>query len=314
MGLPLKTFAIKMKKLVPILFAVLMIIPSACVKDDLDACAGILRVYFSYIYGGTNEFYSTVNTNVHLGFYHRQSNNKYREVEIDRSSIGINSPWMFEKVWEDQDSVTLISWTHDDRLEYITDEHSGPEQSYVRLKRITESGGICSPVEDLFYGKAIFDAGLRINRNDVTIQHERAVCRMRVTLIPKTVQKTSDLSYNAPDLNDYTFHIFGTLDRINYNNETSGEDIVLSPKPYYNEADGNITTKWFGAFSSPEGTYLKVNVYHKGVKVASFDCSEIQLASIPGRTIDICIDGKYISPEIKVLVNGWEWKPVINDM
>ena len=307
-----------MKKLVPILFAALMILPSACVKDDLDACSGFLHVYFSYIYGSTNEFYSTVNTNVHLGFYHQGEEGKYRELEIDRNSIGIDTPWRMAKTPDDRNEVTLISWTHDDRVEYHTDEHSPAEQSYVRLKEITEGSGICLPVDDLLYGNTTFDTGLRINRSDVTVPYTRAVCRVRITMIPKTVQdknrgaQTRDDSY-IPGPDDYTFHLLGTRNRIDYNNITGGERITLSPSVFYDETTGNVRTSWFGAFSSL-GEYLKVNVYIKDKQVAAFDCAPLELASVPGNYIDLVIDGHYIRPLMEVYVNGWRVSLVESDM
>lgn len=62
-----------MKKLILILISALLVLPTSCVKDDLDACAGLLHLYFSYIYRETNEFYSTVNTDVHVNYYYKES-------------------------------------------------------------------------------------------------------------------------------------------------------------------------------------------------------------------------------------------------
>lgn len=321
-----------MKRLIPILFAALLMIPSACVKDDLDACAGYLHVYFSYIYGGTNQFFSTVNTNVHLSFYHGQGEDKYREVEIGRSSIGMDTPWLHQKTPEDQNDLTLISWTHDDRLEYHTDEHTLPGESYVRLKETTEGSGICSPVKELLYGRQEFDALNRVYRNDVTLPYLRAVCRVRITMIPKTVQgegglddtraatgsdangaTTRDASFIPQKPDDYIFHLLGTRNQIDYNNITGGERIILSPDVFYDESTGNVRTDWFGAFSSL-GEYLKVNIYVKDEHVASFDCAPLELASVPGHYIDLVIDGRYVRPLMEVRVNGWRVALVESDM
>ena len=95
-----------MKKLLPILFAALLML-SSCIQDELDACAGRLHIYFSYIYGQTNQFYETAKTDVHLNYYYKESGDKFRETTIERASIGINNPYVREKQREDKDSITL---------------------------------------------------------------------------------------------------------------------------------------------------------------------------------------------------------------
>ena len=54
-----------MKKLLPILLGVTLLLNS-CIKDDMDACAGYMHIYFSYIYGGANRFFETVSTPTQL--------------------------------------------------------------------------------------------------------------------------------------------------------------------------------------------------------------------------------------------------------
>lgn len=311
-----------MKKLTPILLAALLML-SSCIKDELDACAGLLHIYFSYIYGQTNQFYTTAETDVHLNYYYKESGEKYRETVIDRSSISIDRPYIKEKQREDRDSITLIAWTHDDRVEYVDDAITPMGTGYVHLKEITPGSGICNPVDDLLYGQASFHAGEHVERRDVTIPFVRAVCRVRITMIPQTVQSrhagtnTNGQSTYAPVIvphpDDYTFHLMGTRNKIDYNNITSGEEIILQPKAYYDEKDGNVKTPWFGAFSSME-EYLKVNVYIKDAPVATFDCAPIELASTPGDYIDLVIDGKYIRPQMSIRVNGWRVATVESSM
>lgn len=305
-----------MKKLTPILFAVLLML-SSCIKDNLDACAGLLHIYFSYIYGQTNQFYSTAKTDVYLNYYYKESGTKYRETVIDRASIDIDRPYIREKQREDKDSITLVAWTHDDRVEYVDATTTPMGIGYVHLKEITPGSGICNPVEDLLYGQATFHAGDHVERRDVTIPFVRAVCRVRITMIPQTVQNgnadietgrrggTTYAPVIVPHADDYTFHLLGTRNKIDYNNVTSGEAITLQPKAYYDEKDGNVKTPWFGAFSSLE-EYLKVNVYIKEAPVATFDCAPIELASTPGDYIDLVIDGHYIRPQMSIMVNGWK--------
>lgn len=313
-----------MKKLVPILISVLLILPTSCIKDDLDACAGILHLYFSYIYRGTNEFFSTVKTDVHVGYYYKDSGEKYREITVERSSIDINTHYTFEKTLQEHDSVTLVAWTHDDRVEYVEPSGTPQGQGYVHLKEITEGSGVCLPVDDLLYGTFTFDAGERTRRSDVILPFVRAVCRVRITMIPETVQGGGgDITVNPassarasvviPHAEDYTFHLEGTRNRIDYNNITGGEEIVLAPKAYYDEKTGNVSTNWFGAFSSLE-EYLNVNVFIKKEQVASFDCAPILLASTPGDYIDLVIDGRYIRPMLSVKVNGWRLATVESSM
>ena len=292
-----------MKKLTPILLAVLLML-SSCIKDELDACAGLLHIYFSYIYSQTNQFYETAKTDVHLNYYYKESGKKYRETVIERASIDIDRPYIKEKQREDRDSITLVAWTHDDRVEYVDAANSPMGVGYVQLKETTPGSGICDPVDDLLYGQISFDAGTHVERRDVTLPFVRAVCRVRITMIPKTVQGgDADISI-IPHAGDYTFHLKGTRNRIDYNNITSGEEIILQPKAYYDESDGKVKTSWFGAFSSLE-EYLKVDVYIREHKVAAFDCAPIELASTPGDYIDLVIDGRYVRPQMSVKVHGW---------
>lgn len=312
-----------MKKLILILITALLVLPASCIKDDLDACAGLLHLYFSYIYRETNEFYSTVNTDVHVNYYYKESGERYRETTVERASIDINTPYLWEKTLQEHDSITLVSWTHDERVDYVEPSGTPKGEGYVHLKEITEGSGICLPVDDLLYGTVSFDAGMRTQRNDVTIPFVRAVCRVRITMIPETVQDGSgDITVNGgstragiviPHAGDYTFHLLGTRNKIDYNNITSGEEITLAPKAYYDEKTGNVTTNWFGAFSSLE-EYLNVNVFIKKDQVAKFDCAPIQLASTPGDYIDLVIDGRYTRPVLSVRVNGWRLAKVESSM
>lgn len=310
-----------MKKLFPILLAFLLMF-SSCIKDELDACAGLLHIYFSYIYGETNQFYTTAKTDVHLNYYYKESGAKYRETVIERASIDIDRPYIREKERDDKDSITLLAWTHDECVEYVDDPTTPMGDGYVHLKEITPGSGICNPVDDLLYGQVSFHAGTHIERKDITIPFVRAVCRVRITMIPQTVQD-GDASVNTrhttyaetvlPHVDDYTFHLLGTRNKIDYNNVTSGEEIILKPKAYYDEKDGNVKTPWFGAFSSLE-KYLQVNVYIGEKQVATFDCAPIQLTSTPGDYIDLVIDGHYTRPLMTVKVNGWKLAVVESEM
>ncbi|MEB3373935.1 hypothetical protein SFC43_13810 [Bacteroides sp. CR5/BHMF/2] len=85
-----------MKKLFPILLLAILLMLSSCIKDELDACAGRLHIYFSYIYGQTNQFYETAKTDVHLNYYYKESGEKYRETLIERASIDIDKPYVKE--------------------------------------------------------------------------------------------------------------------------------------------------------------------------------------------------------------------------
>lgn len=309
-----------MKKLFPILLSILLML-SSCIKDELDACAGRLHIYFSYIYGGSNQFFDTAKTDVHLNYYYKESGSKYREELIERASIDIDKPYIKEKQREDKDSITLIAWTHDDRVEYVDNTLTPMGAGYVRLKEITPGSGICHPVDDLLYGQVSFHAGTHIERKDISIPFVRAVCRVRITMIPQTVQDGNPEMEGqrerkpvvVPEPNDYTFHLTGTRNTIDYNNVTSGENIILKPKAYYDEKTGNVMTPWFGAFSSLE-EYLKVNVFIKEEQVATFDCAPIQLSSTPGDYIDLVIDGHYIRPQMSIKVNGWKVATVESSM
>lgn len=312
-----------MKKLTPILLAAVLML-SSCIKDELDACAGLLHIYFSYIYGQTNQFYETAKTDVHLNYYYKESGEKYRETLIDRSSISIDQPYIKEKQREDRDSITLIAWTHDDRVEYVDAADTPMGVGYVQLKETTPGSGICDPVDDLLYGQTSFHAGDHVERRDITIPFVRAVCRVRITMIPQTVQNgDADIDVNGragtyapviiPHADDYTFHLMGTRNKIDYNNITSGEEIILQPKAYYDESDGNVKTPWFGAFSSLE-EYLKVDVYIREQQVAKFDCAPIRLASTPGDYVDLVIDGRYVRPQMSLIVYGWKVATVESSM
>lgn len=315
-----------MKKLILILFSALtLLLPAACIKDDISNCAGLLHLYFSYIYRDANEFYGTVSTDVHVNYYHLRTGERYRESLVPRNTIDIDVPHLWEKTPLDQDSVTLVAWTHQEQLEYVEPEGTPVGQGYVHLKENTEGSGICYPVEDLLYGTISFDAKERTNRNDVTLPFVRAVCRVRITMLPETVQgseeevkpgeedKPDTRAPLIPHAEDYLFHLLGTRNKIDYNNITFGDPITLALKAHYEENTGNVTTNWFGAFSSLD-EYIKVNVYIRDELVASFDCAPIRLTSTPGDFIDLIIDGHYVSPRMDIKVNGWKIATVESTM
>lgn len=298
-----------MKRLFSILLLPLLLL-SSCVYDEMESCSGVMHFYFNYTTGGMNRYFETVKTDTYIDFY--KNGSKYRERTIGLADIGLTTPLRIPKELADVGPIQLISWTHDDRIDYVKSPQTPIGEGYVHLKEITPGSGICRPVDDLFYGYTTFDAGDRFQANDITIPYVRAVCRIRVTMIPQTVQVGDDdndatrAPIVIPNVDDYTFHIMDTYNQIDENNVTGGEEIILSPDCYYDETSGNIRTNWFGAFSSKE-KFLNVTVYIKKEKVASFDCEPIGVASKPGNNVDLVIDGygPVTKPHLKVTVNGW---------
>lgn len=67
-------------------------------------------------------------------------------------------------------------------------------------------------------------------------------------------------------------------------------------------------------FFSSEGKFLKVDVFIRDEKVASFDCAPIELTSVPGNYIDLVIDGHYVKPVMQVRVNGWKVAAIESNM
>lgn len=312
-----------MKKALPILTLFCLLALGSCIKDDIDNCSGKMHFHFSYIYGGVNRFFDMVKSDMELHFYHVGQTTKYRNMTVPRNSIGLQQALILEKTPVDIDSLELISWSTDPAIEYVTTPNTPIGEGYVRLKEITEGSGICRPVDDLFYGRVKFDADDRFQRNDVTIPYMRAVCRIRVTMIPQTVEingggmiegKTTRTPGLVPNPGDYTFHISGTLSTIDDNNNVGGDEVLLSPECYYDETTGNVMTNWFGAFPSRQEEYLKVNVYIREEPVASFDCAPVQIASTAGDYVDLVIDGQYIKPVMEVRVNGWKKATVTSNM
>lgn len=100
------------------------------------------------------------------------------------------------------------------------------------------------PVDDLLYGRIAIDAGLRENRNIVTIPFVRAVCRTRITMIPQTVEDqvveeggtTRAASSIIPSPEDFKFHLYGTRSGVDYNNKANADEVVLEPQCYYEES------------------------------------------------------------------------------
>lgn len=295
------------------LFLLAMLTLSSCVRDDIEACAGTVHLYFSYIYGGTNRFFETVTTPTHINFY--KADRRYREVEVSAGEIGLTNPYRFLKTYEDTDEIELVSWTTDDALDYVDAPDTPLGQGYVRLKEITDGSGICYPVNDLLYGRVVLDAGPRLQGGNFTIPYVRAVCRTRITMIPPTVEDNgapfsraaSTIVPGGPE--DYVFHLHGTRSGADYNNTANLDEVVLQPKCYFDENSANVTTRWFGSFSS-EGKFLKVDVKIGGEEVAHFDCEPISLTSVPGNYVDLIIDGRYVKPIMEVRVNGWKLKVI----
>lgn len=300
-----------MKRLIPILLSMLMF--TSCIKDDIDACAGKMHFYFNYIYGGRNRFFEMETTDLNMHFYKNGSSVKYRQMTIDRSTIDIQKPLLMDKTPEDTDSLELVLWSTDDRLDYVNTPETPLGEGYVHLKEITAGSGICRPVDDLFYAREKIDAGERGKRLDQNIYFKRAVSRIRITMIPKTVQTDGSTPSIIPHPEDYTFHLVNTRNVIDDNNITKGDKIILQPECYYDEKSGNVMTNWFGAFSSM-GEYLYVDVYIRERHVASFDCEPIKVESVPGDYVDLKIDGKQVRPQLSVIVNGWDLAPIYSNM
>lgn len=304
-----------MKRIVPILTGLcLLALASSCIKDSLENCPGKMHFYFSFLYGGVNRFFDMEKTDLSMHFYRHGSNLKYREMNVDRSSIGIRTPLTIEKTPADADSLEVVLWSRDERVDYVGSSDTPFGEGRLHLKEMTAGSGICRPVDDLFYGRLKFDAGDRFRRIDRTVPFVRAVSRIRITMIPQTVEDQSEGSGTVvPRPDDYVFHLLNTRNEINDHNITGGDKIILQPGCYYDEASGNVKTDWFGAFSS-NGEYLYVEVFIREHKVATFDCAPIKLASIPGDNIDLTIDGHYVSPVMEVRVNGWKVAILKNEL
>lgn len=295
-----------MKRIVPILTGLCLLALASCIKDDIENCAGKMHFYFSFLYGGVNRFFDMEKTDLSMQFYRHGNDMQYREMNVDRSSIDIQKPLTIEKTPDDTDSLEVVLWSRDGKTEHIDTPRTPLGEGYLHLKEMTAGSGICRPADDLFYGRLKFDAGDRYKRIDQTVPFVRAVCRIRITMIPQTVEGQSEGSGTiVPRPDDYVFHLMNTRNEINDNNITGGEKIILQPDCYYDAASGNVKTDWFGAFSS-NGEYLYVEVFIRDHKVATFDCAPIKLASVPGDNIDLIIDGHYVNPVMQVKVNGWK--------
>ena len=300
-----------MRKLLSILFCLLAL--SSCIKDDISTCAGMMYFHFSYMYGGTNSFFEMEKADLTAHFYKVGNATKYRELNVNREEISLRQPFSVEKTPEDIDSLEFVSWSQDEQLDYIGAPETPLGEGYVHLKEISDGSGICRPVEDLFYGRTKFDAKDRYQRNDITVPYVRAVCRIRITMIPRTINRP-DGTPVIPEPEDYVFHVMGTRNKIDDNNITGGENIILQPECHYDQTSGNVVADWFGAFGSPEGEYLKLHVYIREKEVASFDFTYNEIAAVPGHFLDLEIDGRYINPIMDVYVNGWKTAVIVSNM
>ena len=242
-----------MRKNLLVLFCLLAF--SSCIKDDISTCAGWIHFHFSFMYGGINRFYDMEHADLTAHFYKVGSSIKYRELNVNRATINLENPFSIEKNLDDTDSLEFISWSLDERIDYVNTPETPVGEGYVRLKEITVGSGICRPVDDLFYGRVKFDAAERTRRTDVIVPYVRAVCRVKVTMIPQTITQGGATEVNdfvVPRPEDYVFHLLGTRNEIDDNNRTGGEEIILQPDCYYDETSGNVVTNWFGAFGSAE--------------------------------------------------------------
>lgn len=301
-----------MKKTLPILICLLVL--SSCVKDDISNCAGMMRFHFRFMYGSTNRFFDMEKTDLTAHFYQSGKPFRYRELDVNRAEIKPDRPLTIEKMPDDNGSLEFVSWSKDPAANYINTPGTPMGKGYVLLKEITDGSGICRPVDDLFYGRREFEINDRMRSDDITVDYVRAVCRVRITLIPSTISDGAENPGGMPNPDDYTFQLLGTRNIIDDNNITSGEEITLEPLCYYDGVSGNIVTDWFGAFASAEDQYLKVGVYLRGRQVAFFDCTKAEIASIPGNYIDLIIDRTFVFTQMAVLVNGWKVASITTNM
>lgn len=304
-----------MRKTLSILICLLAF--SSCIKDDISNCAGLMHFHFSFMYGGINRFFDMEKADLTAHFYKVGSTTKYREININREEIGPQNPLILEKGLNDVDSLEFISWSQDEQIDYVSTPETPMGEGFVQLKEITAGSGICRPVDDLFYGRVKFDAKDHFQRNDIIVPYVRAVCRVRITMIPQTVTQSAVTKADGnivPRPEDYVFHLMGTRSEISDNNITGGKKIILQPDCYYDETTGNVVTNWFGAFGSEDKEYLKVQVYIREKPVAKFDCAPIEISSVPGDYVDLVIDGHYTTPVMEVSVNGWKIANVVSKM
>ena len=279
---------------------------SGCVYDDISGCPAYADFYCCYLSANKNTFYEEMREDMCMHFY--QSSSHYRTEDVMAGSHDLRRPVHIQKSFAEGDLETVI-WSCDDALDYDTvPGEKILEESTVRLKEITEGSGICRPATDLFYSRVAFTS-VRKEDSRVDLDFTRPVCRIRVSLIPVTIQTREG---GLPQQNDYTFRLYGTYGSLRYTDgATCGNPVVLSPDIKFDEQTGDIKTDWFCAFGStsadtPEITnYLKVEVLRGSTVVATFDCAPLELSSEPGRYIDLVIDGKYVRPKMTVYVNSW---------
>lgn len=295
-----------MKNPLPLLFALLCLLCS-CIKDETDNCPERVTFGFSYQYGGSNQFFEWVKTDVTLHFF--QDGISYREEQVPIGRISADTPLRLDK--REEGSVSVVGWSHDDAIDYVRGTGLDAGEQYVRLREITPGSGLCHPVDDLYFGSVTYDSQWMMDTR-VTIPFVRAVCRVKITMIPQSMQDVPAGDVNAT-LTGYAFLLKGTVDRLNFLNESLGEKVTLTPDLYYNEETRCLETPWFGAFSSIE-EYLKVEVKRNEEEVARFDCTPIQVASVPGNHVDLVIDGRYVRPTMEVRVNGWRVAVIESEM
>lgn len=302
-----------MKRILPILTGLCLLALVSCIKDDIDNCPGKMHFYFSFIYGGVNRFFDMEKTDLSMRFYKADSGLRCREMNVDRSGIDIQKPLTIEKTPDDTGTLETVLWSRDGMIDHVGGSDTPLGEGCLHLKEMTAGSGICRPVDDLFYGRLKFDAGDRYKRVDRTVPFVRAVCRIRITMIPQTVEGGSEGAGIVPRPEDYVFHLLNTRNEINDNNITGGEKIILQPDCSYDETSGNVKTGWFGAFSSLD-EYLYVEIFIRDRKVATFDCAPIRLKSVPGDYIDLVIDAGYTNPVMEVRVNGWKVATIKSDL
>lgn len=303
----------------------------SCVKDDIENCPSVADFYFVYMRASKNSFDTEVKSDLSLYLYKEQADN-FRKEEVIKDEV-TEHPLQLQKTVR-KGLIDVVSWSHDPAVEYVSQpdpsvsvrQEAATIGGYVQLKSISTRGGlrVCRPVDDLFYGRTNFETD-RYTHSKIIVPHTRAVCRIVIELIPSSVQNQTRASLPEGNPGDYQFLLYGTGNRLDFDNQPCGEEVILDPPTYFNETSRRIVTNWFGAFPLAKiktdsdtdvetKQYMSVDIYRKGIKVASFDCAPLELEAKAEKYYELIIDGKYSRPELSIYVNGWKLATVVSNM
>ena len=279
----------------------LLLLPAACVREDVDGClqyALDMRV----VDGEGNDLTgSGILEKAEVYLFNR--NGFVRMVPT-----GISSGFLF---WEDRsEKLTLVAWGNVKEDTLLTTHIAvGTSLEDARLMLRQHAGGTHLPVTDLFYcRKELNEAATQtrgIQEDRLTLVMERMAAGVSVRTLGFAEQYPGGGS---------PCHIIvrGSGTGLDFTGKAVGDEAGYRPVSFI-DAAGDIHTQPFHVFPTYGEQHVEIDIYRKEEKLCTVtkDCNFEPICTPAGKQTDITLDFRYT--RVKVMVEILPWGEVSQD-